>query len=793
MALNSLNEWARVTEAQKRARGVAAAAAAAASTYGKGAGGDVMTGYTGPGIGFGGGRSSGGRLDAIPSSVIEAASGRLPPAREREAGQPSLLDRPQQAMQVGDPIPLAWCRYRADTNSGGVLVFPRATMAAFANNATTITSRFHCVISQGQIPPIKVQHFRVGSCRVGSFSQNYGQRAGTWSPANTLTPQAGYQLPNASQACGGGGDYRGLSVLEFSNTVEGGSDKWNLGCNVFLEGGHIVTRLLDNVQGPSDNIADLILWALRQNGARDDLIDLDSFIFAAKFTDVNGFYVNAYFEDAGNLGDWILKILPYYLLRITRIKGKIALRPLVPTDSDGQINIDQVQPPVWTFQNEHIKPGSWRQEAPENGKREDPHLALFWRQQDPAQIPVKRDLTLRPIGARDAAETHDIYHLCATEKHASKVAAFLRGQRYLIQHTGSVSLRPGGQTGWIREGDICQLRVTADSEAEGQHVISEFYCVEALGFDADGSENLTLSHWPVDEGGRSLIGLEVAQAQPQGSLLPWPTLGTCDLPGRATDTTVPAQTTTTGQAFSEGGGGISPGPDTSLGGGAPGAFNGPPIPPPQNTPQPPQDPAGGVAPPSGGPPIPGLNGGPAGASGPPSMGSLPPASVKNLAACPNGDQRFVYVLYAWEGIDNLFKFGMREKVYVFSLSTLPVITKDDWPGIISPIPEEQPERGPGRLVQRYTAAGYGLNGETLRFQFYGWSDYKLVMESVGCGPSGPTTPVSPEIYIVKKGDTLSSIAKSKLGDESRWPEIQKLNNIKNPNLIFPNQPLELPS
>lgn len=567
MAINSLNEWARVTEAQNRARGVAEAKARAAASYGKFSGSYAMPGanYTGPSISFGksGEGFSGGtfsRLDAIPASVVEAASGRLPPARERETSQPSLLDRPQQAMQIGDPIPLAWCRYRSDTNSGGVLVFPKATMAAFSNNATTITSRFHCVISQGQIPPIKTQHFRVGSCRVGSFSQNYGQRAGTWSPGNTLTPQAGYQLPNASQACGGGGDYRGMSVLEFSNTVEGGSDKWNLGCNVFLEGGHIVTRLLDNVQGPSDNIADLILWALRENGARDDLIDLDSFVFAAKFTDVNGFYVNAYFEDAGNLGDWILKILPYYLLRITRIKGKIALRPLVPTNSDGQINIDQVQPPGWTFQNEHIKPGSWRQEAPENGKREDPHLALFWRQQDPAQIPVKRDLTLRPIGARDAAETHDLYHLCGTENHAAKVAAFLRAQRYLIQHTGSVSLLPGGQTGWIREGDICQLRVTSDSEAEGQHVISEFYCVEALGFDADGSETLTLSHWPVDEGGRSLIALEVALAEPQGSLLPWPTLGTCDLPGRATDTTVPAQSTTTGQAFSQGGGGHHAGP-----------------------------------------------------------------------------------------------------------------------------------------------------------------------------------------------------------------------------------------
>ena len=50
-------------------------------------------------------------------------------------------------------------------------------------------------------------------------------------------------------------------------------------------------------------------------------------------------------------------------------------------------------------------------------------------------------------------------------------------------------------------------------------------------------------------------------------------------------------------------------------------------------------------------------------------------------------------------------------------------------------------------------------------------------------------------YTVKSGDCLWNIAKKYLGDGSRYTEIHNLNKdkIKNPNLIYPNQVLTLPS
>ena len=47
-------------------------------------------------------------------------------------------------------------------------------------------------------------------------------------------------------------------------------------------------------------------------------------------------------------------------------------------------------------------------------------------------------------------------------------------------------------------------------------------------------------------------------------------------------------------------------------------------------------------------------------------------------------------------------------------------------------------------------------------------------------------------YVVKKGDTLWSIAQTTLGDGNRYAEIMQLNNLKDGNLAI-GQPLILPS
>jgi ABC-type amino acid transport substrate-binding protein len=49
------------------------------------------------------------------------------------------------------------------------------------------------------------------------------------------------------------------------------------------------------------------------------------------------------------------------------------------------------------------------------------------------------------------------------------------------------------------------------------------------------------------------------------------------------------------------------------------------------------------------------------------------------------------------------------------------------------------------------------------------------------------------VYVVIRGDTLSTIAQSLLGDKMRYPEIQSRNNLANPNFISVGQKLVIPN
>lgn len=58
--------------------------------------------------------------------------------------------------------------------------------------------------------------------------------------------------------------------------------------------------------------------------------------------------------------------------------------------------------------------------------------------------------------------------------------------------------------------------------------------------------------------------------------------------------------------------------------------------------------------------------------------------------------------------------------------------------------------------------------------------------------SGPAVAPSGRTYTVKAGDTLQRIAQQQLGKASRWPEIARLNNLRDPNKIKVGQKLRLP-
>lgn len=61
------------------------------------------------------------------------------------------------------------------------------------------------------------------------------------------------------------------------------------------------------------------------------------------------------------------------------------------------------------------------------------------------------------------------------------------------------------------------------------------------------------------------------------------------------------------------------------------------------------------------------------------------------------------------------------------------------------------------------------------------------------GPTAGPTPSPTQDYVVQAGDTLSRIAQRLLGDASRWPEIQQLNHLADPNVIHVDEHLTIPA
>jgi len=724
------------------------------------------------------------RASAAP--VAEAEAGRLPPPATAEAAAAQTpLNAPQQAMAIGQPIPVVFCRRRND--AGGVLLFPKATEAAFSNTSTQQTARYHCVLGIGPMGSIQTRDFRVGACRVGSFSQNFNTRAGTWSPGNTATPQAGYQVPTFPTACGGGGDYQGLASLEFSNTTTGGTDDWRTGCNVFQRDGLTVTRLLDSTSGPSDNIADLILWAWqRSSRVPAAMIDTASLVAAARFCDVNGLLCNGEFTDSANLGDWALGILPYFLLRETKIGGKFGLRPLLPTNPDGTIDTSTIAPD-WVLGESIIAPGSFSQDWSDAGTRLAPRLTMLWRQQSETDMPIVRSLEVG-LDRVGPAEQHDMSRFCVTELHAARAGTYLHGRRYLSTHTAAVTLIPGNQSGQISEGDIVVIRLPLVTGREADGLISDWYAVESVTSSADGSEALTLSHFPVDGQARSLLALQVAGAVAPGALLPFPAIGACDVAGRSTDTSVPASSTS-GTPFSRSGSGIVLGggggdgfSSGSSGGGSGGnSYGGAPLPdyrpPSEDAPKsPPINPAE-----PGGPPT------------PPGDPSNPDPNAYD-DECPNGTQ-VVYVAVVSS------RYGP-----INSLQDI----ETKWGAILAPVPWEELQPPANDVFQRnnrlyklsYVRASDGVFVVSFLFasnpseSFASPETFSLDQTGYKCdlgdGTPGPT--IEDRRVTVVKGDTLFDIARRLLGDPNRYPEIYELNRdkIENPDLIYPGQVLKIP-
>ena len=337
--------------------------------------------------------------------------------------------------------------------------------------------------------------------------------------------------------------------MAFSVTIPAGFDQWNRQVHCFIRGGIYVSRLLDSVTGPSNNVADLLLYLLR-NSSRvpEAMIDTaTSFLAAATFTNANGFFFNGVVSESTNLRDWIGGTLQYFLLRQARIGGMEALKPLVPTNSNGTIKTTAVSW-AFTFTEQHIIPDSFEITYTPLADRKPFCAVMLWRQQDDLGIPVMRNTEVRYTGtAIDGPfEQHDLSEFCSSENHAVKVGAYIISKRRHVTHRVQLGVKPDAFNPTLAAGDLVRVRLERVASTGADSVHDYLYEVDRIGKSITGEVRLELTHFPVDASLASIVAQEVAGATGSGLLLPTGLTGvTCDI-NSSSDTSVPAETFTSG-------------------------------------------------------------------------------------------------------------------------------------------------------------------------------------------------------------------------------------------------------
>ena len=485
------------------------------------------------------------RVETIESSSPVTSAGQIDTPNQRDSAQSGSdpLDTAQKAARIGDSVPIVFGRRVG--NAGGVLVSPPATEARFSNDSSNdVTASYLVVISEGRIDPVQVRDVFQQSCRVGSFTQAFDRRAGTWGPGNFITTQTGFEdsVPDAPIYCGSAtGSYAGMTTGSFINTIPHPFTQWNRQVHVFVRGGIWLERLLESGEGPSNNVSDLVRLLMRRSSrVPEALIDVTTLTEAARFTNTNGLWCNIRMDAPSNLADWLARNLGYFLLRESRAEGKKGLRPLLPFNPvTGAINTSAVG---WsyTFTEEHILPGSLDIDYSSPVERLPFCCQVVWRQQPEDGLGLARTAEVRYAGSalEGPFEQHDISAFATTENHAFKVGAYILARRRYIDHRLVFSVRAESFSATLAPGDIVRVLLQRVVSIGTNSVHDYLYEVERVGQSVTGEAELELTHFPVDAQGRSLVALDVSTAQGNGLMLPTGRADvTCDL-NDADDTSV---------------------------------------------------------------------------------------------------------------------------------------------------------------------------------------------------------------------------------------------------------------
>jgi hypothetical protein len=342
---------------------------------------------------------------------------------------------------------------------------------------------------------------------------------------------------------------------------------------VYLKNGISLTRLEDDVYGPTNNFADVAYYCLTQPGRAiaqeisEKLIDKAEFVRTARYIKNNPMRFDGAITTQVNLRSYLTQIAPLFLCSFVIKNGRFALVPALPTN--GANEITSSVPITQIFSDGNIVDGSFELEYLDQNEREDFRAVMKYRTMRPNGMPVEESMMVRfnEPGYPGKQEVFDMTSFCTRRSHAFIVARYLLSIRRRVDHVvrftttpSNLGLAPGQYirvetavspydvlyTGAIRQ-DLSLLSaadlsdgtytahiyragseavVTEDITIENQRVTDStlanalinitkiarrfgVYLVEEVGLSEDGLVNVTASHFPVFEDRTSKIVSDV--------------------------------------------------------------------------------------------------------------------------------------------------------------------------------------------------------------------------------------------------------------------------------------------
>ena len=382
------------------------------------------------------------------------------------------------------------------TSDGSIATF---TASLTADNYTITVENFAALSTSGVDPDNIFLEFKQTSTsptsldRTSSYAnlQMVGYSGNLYDPLVEYSPATGLKQLHIYLR-------KGVNVVRWRLTSVGGT--------------------LSSTTGPSNKFADLVFFWFAESGKFPATSQLVYFNYsqAAECTLFHEQYnitYNAYLTSTTNFLSYVQATAPLLLCSFVAVSGFFTLKPLLPINVNGQIDLTALTPEESYTDNDlaadsvltSIIAGSYTKTYKNNEALLPVTVIVTWRDQAEYNIESSRTTTVRysDTAADTPEEIYDLAEFCTNADHAEIFAKYVLAVRRYSLHT--ISFQTARNASFLEPLDLISVSMTRTNSAGDSRVETDHYLVDSLEYDQTGIVTINATHFPLNGSSISII------------------------------------------------------------------------------------------------------------------------------------------------------------------------------------------------------------------------------------------------------------------------------------------------